>query len=346
MKKLTKEDVADLVAGSSIYSTGGGFPARIHFRFFNQLLKAKKILRLAGTKDFSSNDFVCGTFGVGSTKDVDVDLTPAIKTSFSELQRVTGRKHKAIFAGEIGADALAFQAASILGLPVFDGDEAGGRAVPEIQHTTFNIKGLSILPVSIANLVGDNVVVTKASSLETPEIVARSMIQGLPSKVVSVSSHSSRVQDVSKTIAVGSLSRSMRLGNIVRAEKGNALDKILKFTKGKLIASGKITGIKRKSEKGFLWGETAIGQGKQQIKIWVKNENIVAFRNNRPIVTAPDLICVLNAKNCQGVHNNEMRQGMEVYVVAMPAVKQWLTKKGIDIMGPKSFGFKFNYKKF
>lgn len=36
------------------------------------------------------------------------------------------------------------------------------------------------------------------------------------------------------------------------------------------------------------------------MKIWYKNENLMAWRDGKAIATAPDLICIINPQNRRG----------------------------------------------
>lgn len=54
----------------------------------------------------------------------------------------------------------------------------------------------------------------------------------------------------------------------------------------------------------------------------------------------PDLICVIDAQNGESIGTQEYRYGLLVVVLAITASEKWTsTERGIEIGGPKAFGF-------
>ena len=96
----------------------------------------------------------------------------------------------------------------------------------------------------------------------------------------------------------------------------------------------------------------------QRIKIPFKNENIAAIRihdggeggdgkedgelekQEDVLAIVPDLISVIDAQNGEAVGTPEYRYGLLVVVVGISASDKWTaTQRGIDIGGPKAFGY-------
>ena len=65
----------------------------------------------------------------------------------------------------------------------------------------------------------------------------------------------------------------------------------------------------------------------------------MAWRDDVPDVTCPDLICVFDEATGAVVTNPFATVGARVAVVGMPAPSQWRTAKGIATLGPRHFGF-------
>jgi hypothetical protein len=81
-----------------------------------------------------------------------------------------------------------------------------------------------------------------------------------------------------------------------------------------------------------------------------QNEFLLAALQNadkslEPLVTTPDLISVLDQDGTP-LGTPELRYGLRVSVIAMPADPLWMTKEGMDAAGPSAFGFDFDYKIF
>ena len=59
---------------------------------------------------------------------------------------------------------------------------------------------------------------------------------------------------------------------------------------------------------------------------------------------APDLICLLDLENGQPITTEQIRYGFRVIVFALPADPQWRTEAGIGLVGPRYFGYDFDYR--
>jgi DUF917 family protein len=103
---------------------------------------------------------------------------------------------------------------------------------------------------------------------------------------------------------------------------------------------------RREDREGFLYGKVTY-EGVEswrghKLKIWIKNENIVAWKDGKVVVTSPDLICVVDEAG-HAITNAELEEGTKVTAIGVRAPEVWLTQKGLELFGPKNFGFKFDY---
>jgi hypothetical protein len=73
---------------------------------------------------------------------------------------------------------------------------------------------------------------------------------------------------------------------------------------------------------------------------------MITWLNERPYVTCPDTICVVDAKTGEGlsVWGQEFGKNREVVVFGRRAYKIWRTKRGIELFSPKHFGFDIGYR--
>ena len=98
-----------------------------------------------------------------------------------------------------------------------------------------------------------------------------------------------------------------------------------------------------------FYGDTimdGIGEFKgHEYKVWYKNENLIAYRDGSVDVSVPDMICVMD-KDGTPVTNPHYENGMELTVFVLPAPEIWKTKRGLEVFGPRSFGFNFDYVPF
>lgn len=78
-------------------------------------------------------------------------------------------------------------------------------------------------------------------------------------------------------------------------------------------------------------------------RVWSKNENLMAWRDGAPDVTAPDLICCFSRETGLPITNPHLEPGALVDVVGAPAHEQWRTAAGVATLGPRHFGFDTDY---
>ena len=112
--------------------------------------------------------------------------------------------------------------------------------------------------------------------------------------------------------------------------------------------SGKVTGKDWEDREGYYWGtHTITGTGDfsgHEFKIWFKNENHISWFDDKPYVTSPDMLIVVDAETGEPYSNAQIEVGHQVAVVGLRAVEQFRSQKGINILGPRHFGFDIDYK--
>lgn len=340
---ITQQDAYTMIRGSSIYSTGGGFAYSAQKRMFGELFKKRKSYEIISIDELQDRDYVCTAYAVGSAGNTNMDLTPALKKGLQTLQRITGIAPKAIFAGETNIDIIAAQSAATLGLPVLDADSNGGRAVPEIQMDNFVILDEPIAPVVVVTLEGEIALLLETASPYNIEAFVRNFAGNSNIGIVAALDHLISVKKAKKVLTHGIFTRSLSLGKLIEDNLKNPelLNVIVKEIGGQLIIKGKVTKntLKSNIKEGFLNGEYVVSDGKNEIRVFAKNENIIAWKNDKVWVTSPDRIMTIDLKTFLGVHNSELKKDQEVAIIAAPASDMWRGEKGIELFNPKHFGF-------
>lgn len=114
---------------------------------------------------------------------------------------------------------------------------------------------------------------------------------------------------------------------------------------------GKIVAVERKLLKGHVYGEVAIVDADGgRLTIPFKNENLVATRvgsdgTEEVLATVPDLICVCDTASGEALGTSDYRYGLHVFVLGITGSDKWTsTPRGIEIGGPRAFGFDLEYK--
>lgn len=60
------------------------------------------------------------------------------------------------------------------------------------------------------------------------------------------------------------------------------------------------------------------------------------------VCTVPDLISILG-QDGEGIGSQDLRYGLRVNVIALPAHPLWKTEKGLKVGGPQGFGLKMGF---
>ena len=105
--------------------------------------------------------------------------------------------------------------------------------------------------------------------------------------------------------------------------------------------------MERQTTGGYLRGRLdVVGLGSNAgaaMRIAFQNEFTVAWRDDAPCATTPDLICVLDQDSGEAIGTEVVRFGQRVAVIALPAPEMLLTERGLELTGPRAFGHDFDF---
>ena len=62
------------------------------------------------------------------------------------------------------------------------------------------------------------------------------------------------------------------------------------------------------------------------------------------LATTPDIICVMDSESGEAIGTEMIRYGQRVTVIALPPPPLFLTPKGLATVGPRAFGYDFDYR--
>ena len=132
-----------------------------------------------------------------------------------------------------------------------------------------------------------------------------------------------------------------------RATGRDPLDAILGTCPGRILFSGKVTDLERRTTAGFARGTLTIegldDYTGEQMFIEFQNENLIAKRNGETVCTVPDLICAVATDVGEPVTTELMRYGLRVTTLGFPAPALWTTPEGLAVAGPRAFGYDTEY---
>ena len=353
LRDVTLDDVENLAVGAWILGTGGGGSPYLGLLNMRRLYAEGAQVQLMDPLDLDDDDLVAVVSNMGAPLVGQERLTDSrtVTRSVALMEQYLGQKFRAVMSLEIGGgnSIQPMMAAVHHRIPVVDAD-CMGRAFPEAQMTSFAIGDLKPWPLTMADVRGQEVVVAKVTTWKWMERVSRKACTELGS-VASTCKAPRTGREVKEWGILHTTTQAIRLGRAVREAQRrheDPIDAVLATEKGLRIFRGKLVDVARRTTEGFLRG-TAVIEGLDEdrgnrMEIAFQNEWAVAWRDGTPVVTTPDLICVLNTDSGEAIGTEIARYGQRVTVVALPAAPVLLTPKGLDHVGPRAFGYDIEFR--
>ena len=214
--------------------------------------------------------------------------------------------------------------------PFVDVDPCG-RAVPALNTTPFAINGVATAPSVMSNGKGDVVIAcpTDPYDAEGLENLCRNVCVAFD-MVMGIAGWMTSKEQMKAFLVPGAYTKALKVGHVILDAMEKELDvstEIGKVVECRELWRGKLTEHQLAVEKGFDFGRTyyeGIGDYTgRTFRIDYQNENLVAFEDDKALLTVPDLICTLNLDTGCPVTNAELEEGQNILVLAMPAPKAW-----------------------
>ena len=365
IRTLSEQEVTDLMVGTAIQGTRSSDTA-VMISQAKALLAAGKSFSIISVNDLPDDwTIVTAAGGIGGggawpyvTERIKRQNVPSVsnptKMALEALSQHLGKTFDAVIRNEAAEATLnAFQVATAVGLPVVDACPAG-RAKPEVEESLPFINGISVTPAALVTRWGDTILLDKTVDDYRYEDIARAIAVGSGGGVSNARGVLSG-RDVKRVTIHGALSEAILFGRTVREAAGQGkdpIDALLKISGGHEMFAGVVSKADENGARGFTWWDIELrGSGTYSghtYRIWVKNENILSWLDNKPDVMSPDLIYNLDPKTGEAISSSGLGgypMGTEVVIVARPAPSPaWRTPKGIEVIGPRHFGFDFDYQ--
>ena len=363
IRTLTEQEVIDIIVGSSIQSTRNS-NAEGGIKQAKTLLAEGKKFTMISPDDLPDDWMIvaaAGGVGGGGAWEYVVERTkkqnlPAVENtrlaSAQALAKHMGVKWNAIIRNEAaGAMMGAFSSAIELGVPVVDACLAG-RAKPELNLQVPFINDVSGSPAALVTRWGDTIILDKTVDDYRLEDLARAVAVSSGGGS-SIARNPMTGKEVKRGTIKGAVSEAMLFGKTVRearAQGKNPVDALIQVASGYKLFQGVVKKAEPRGDRGFNWEDAeleGIGPWKgHTYKIFVKNENIISWLDGKPDVLPPDLIYTLDPKTGEAITSPRMGGyplGMEVVIVGRAASPMWRTPKGIELFGPRHFGFDLDF---
>ena len=364
----TKQECEDLVRGLCFRGAGGGGRPRAGLRLLLDQLEAGHEIEWVDVDSLPDEAWTVtvagmgGRAGEGGTEEELAELGCVEEkydplglavAAVEALQDFARIKVEAIVPGETGGSAVpaAIAAALEFGVPVVDGDYAGGRAIPEVPQAIPEIRGVPVCPMSFVTRWGDVVILRHTVSTAMADRIGR-MITLASYGGIGFSWYLMQVKKVKEVMAAGTLTKALHVGQVIRGARDKGLDPVAEAVKaadGWLLFEGEITATEIADEQSYAFGlgtHRLKGLGRHEghtFSIWYKNEYHVSWRDDRPFVTSPDSLIIVDLKTGEPAISYDFSAGDQVAAIGRKAHELHRTAKGIEALGPRHFGFDLDY---
>jgi len=358
------QEIQDFARGCTFMGTGGGGDPRDGIAWLKATRDEGKEIAWVNHTEIQDDVWTVCPFLMGSIAPLTEETKKKMqrfgltKDAYKSIQAESVRlleeymdvKVGAIVAIELGGSntAGAVAAASRLGIPAVDGDYTG-RAIPEIPQTTPYLNDLPLWPISSVDKYGNLAVIKESTGYEMAERIGK-FIAAASFSLVAQAGFLFKGSDMKRVVIPGTLTKCLKIGRSIRELREAGRDpvrEIIKALDGWLLFEGEVSKKECEDKEGYYWGtHTITGQDdfkQAEFKIWFKNENHVSWLNGKPYVTSPDMLVVVNRETGEPLANFDIAEGQHVAVIGLRAVGQFRSRKGIDILGPRHFGYEIDY---
>jgi uncharacterized protein len=351
MRLIDEKAVEDIALGAAVLGTGGGGDPYIGMLMARKAVRDYGPVEMYELDELDDDDLIVPTAMMGAPT-VMVEKMPNgddIVNAFLVIGKYLNKPIRATMSIEAGGlnSVVPIYTAARLRMPMVDCDGMG-RAFPEIQMVTHTIYGIKSTPFSMADERGNTIIMETLNNRWT-ETFARGVAVGMGAMAMTAM-YPATVRQLKEAAVIGTMSKAEKIGQTIRSARVNELDPVNTVREavgGFLIFKGKIGDVQRRTEGGFAKGDAFIDgiddYAGQQAQLSFQNEHLCVRIDGEFKVTVPDLITLLDVDTGEPITTEAMRYGYRVAVVAIPCTEKWRTPMGLELVGPRYFGYDVDY---
>lgn len=351
MRVIDQSDLTALATGAAVLGTGGGGDPYIGLLMAQAAVMAHGPITMLALDELPDDGMVMPAAMIGAPT-VIVEKVPngtEMRQAVRALERLVGGRTVAVMSIEAGGlnSIVPLALAAETGLPLVDADGIG-RAFPEVQMTSFTVHGVPATPMSLVDDKGNTVTIETVDNLWTERLARTATVQMGGTALVAI--YPMSTETARRAAIPGTMSLAIEIGRIIgdtRLDQAVRLSRLLARMRGVRLFEGKVEDVLRRTSGGFARGTaTLAGSGPDQgaaLAIEFQNENLVALSDGRPLAMVPDLISILDQETLRPITTEGLSYGQRVVVVATPCQGVWRTPRGLELAGPRYFGYDFDY---
>ncbi|MCF0137680.1 MAG: DUF917 domain-containing protein [Oscillospiraceae bacterium] len=341
MTTLLEQDLVNVIYGATIFGGGGGGSVSAGIDLLKLYKKShpEKIVQLdlVEPSQMSDNAYAAVTAGMGAPKALlGKDFTPYAVNSYEALADMAEKLGKDIrytCPVEMGGfNTFVPMLISLLKeIPIVDADGAA-RAVPALDTLLLHVNGLNTSPLAMADQKNNRVTIELADPRDASEAeiigrnicVAFDMISGLSGWMVTK-------PQIQTAIGNNTISRAMFVGELLDTYKRtNLYENVYEYIRknstieSRGVCMGIISKVKIETIHGFDVGTVIVaGDDGHEYKVIFQNENLVLFKDDKVIMTAPDIISFYDKSNYLPLTNADVAEGQRVDVGVLKVDQRW-----------------------
>jgi uncharacterized protein len=350
MRTIDIGDIDDLALGATLLGTGGGGDPYIAKLMVKQAIAKHGPVTVLRPDELPPDGLVLTAAVIGAPT-VILEKIPGgneFITAVRAMARYLNQEPVALMPIEVGGmnTLVPLSIAGELGLPVIDADSMR-RAFPQIEMTTFTLAGIPASPMSLADEKG-NLCIFEATSNQMAETLARGAVMAV-GFAAAITAYTMTAGMVDKHGIHGSMSYCIELGQHLSAVQRGELDafrRFLDFAEARHFFSGKIVDIDRRTSGGFARGTVTlehVSDPGRTMRVEIQNEYLMAYDGDRPVVTVPDLISMLDHETARPITTETLAYGQRLDVIGMPCAPEWHRPGMLELVGPRAFGYDVDY---
>jgi len=359
---IDKEAIQEITLGASILATGGGGDPEIGLLWTYKVLDEGKEILMVDPARVPDEIQVASPACLGAAL-VLTEKPPSgqvLNLAMRRLERYLGRPIQATIPIECGGvnSPVAYAAAGELGVPVIDVDGMN-RAFPELQMTSWVTHGVHASPTVSVDDRGNVTVIDTGEDDMLAENLARRAAMAYGG-ISWIATYPMTGHEVKSSSIVYSQSIAWAVGKAVMRARREHLDPIEELLEGLRrergvtgfrVFKGKIVDIRREfgaeTTKGFTLGKV-IMEGidryrGQKAELDFQNEWLILRVDGEVRCLPPDLIAILDSETGEPIRTDIMKYGYRGTIVLIPAHERMRTGRGIELFGPRHFGYELDY---
>ncbi|MFC1659083.1 DUF917 family protein [Pseudomonadota bacterium] len=333
---LKKEEIKTLIKGTSLFTTGGGLPFQYQIEQLNKFNDDIEVI-LKDPKDFLKDSYLMTVSGLGPASGQDIDKKNVIKKMLEYFQLITNRTVSGLYAVELGQETITAEASYLLNLPIADFDCSGGRAVPCVDITSFNVTNINYhySPLVVCTDREEIIILEGNKGLERTEDIMRQLSRLSDSGVIFMMGECVKVDDILGTDVINnSYSKCLEYGKI------NSIDEFIKKENPKKYWKNiEVLECVEKEKSGFSFKKVRfITSNKEIYNMIILNEVLfILDKDNKMVYSIPDKILLVNSEKMIGVQSSQIKKGDHFSIIITEPDLAWRGESGKKVFGVNRF---------